>query len=315
MEKPGNNKKITVKGTTLFLFLLLVSSAMWFIVSLGRVYEANMPYTVYIKNKPDNIKFTTPDSVSFNLKLKGRGYDLFSYQLQGDNKIEIDFNDVTVQNGEITIPISKITPIVGKRINKNTRIISSSCNEIKFEVDKSAYKCPVKISDNISLAPSYRLVDIEINPSTVWVFGDNAATFDCVYTEPVSYSDLRSDIKLKVNLPSVNGCTYNVKDVDISIKVEPYVRKKIQLPINAVGFPKGYTIDAVPESVSLSFDVSAEKQAKINEKEFKVGIKYDSLHHNFNIPQKVQPLETSAGATNITISPSRVKYLIVKDKR
>lgn len=314
MDKPENKKKITVKGVVLFLFLVLVSSVMWFFVSLDKEHEIDMVYTVYIKNVPDSVRFVTPDSASFSLKIKGIGEDLLSYTSKDNSKIEINYKDVNVRDGRIRLTLYRIKKIIeAKYLDKNLKLLPAPRDTLEFKVEVGVYRRPVELVKSISCAQNYRLVDITVNPDTVWVFGENASTVKCAYTSPMEYDDLRTDLNLKLDLPSVNGCVFNVGEVEVSVDVEPYIRRKIQVPVKALGFPEGLTLETMPSKILMEFDVNAENCKNISANDFIVGVKYDSLIKGDSNYAKVYKEKWPASATDISLSHPMVKCLIIKD--
>lgn len=315
MDNSENKNKITVKSVFLFLFLMLVSSVMWFMASLNRVQEADILYSVHIKEIPRNVRFLSPDSVSFTLKLKDYGNTLYSYLFSNDRNIVIDYSDVMVADGEINLPISEVTPLIGKQLKKSTRVLASSDNLLNFKVERSLRRRPVAIRDSISLAPSYRVANIEINPDTVWVFGKNASMQECVYTLPVKCNDLRSDVKLKMSLDMVEDCAFDIGEVEVAIDVEPYLRKVVEIPVSEIGFPEGFIVDASPGVLTLAFDVDAKNYHDVSAGDFKVGVYYDDVLASDDYYTKVYLLESPASARDISLSHSKVRCLIQRNRK
>jgi len=323
-DEQKNNQKHLKRKLNIFLFCLILASAMWLMIRLSRDYSQNVIFSVNYKGiQQNNILVPSSDTVLV-VTIQTSGYNIIynrifpkKYNLSLDlkqytPKIEGDFF-------EINIETKSLTDRLASYFSKNDRVISVLPSNLKIKLEKAfAKKVPVKANVDITYAKQFSLYkNIFIEPDSVFIIGNKKLvdTIKYISTEKKELKDLSAntylDLKLisPLNKLSMRYSTYQVK---MYIPVAQYTEEFVDVPIIFDSIPLDYQIIPYPDKVRCYFFVSIPDYNKISSDSFKVGCNEAEIFHSKNNIARVILKKTPSFSKLQRIEPENIEFLIRK---
>jgi hypothetical protein len=266
-------------------------------VPLNKINEENLPKEIIIT-------------------VKEQGFYLFLYKMNKIEPITIDLSPLTKVANNKTMYVSgeKIQTAIKFKLLHSTQILKTYPNRIVIaQVEKAEKTLSVKINGEITFAQQYNISDkVQITPEQIKVYGEKSVldTMTYVYTETTNFRNLKDTVKQTVKLEKVPYVHYYPENVKISIPVEKYTEKTIEVPIVGDNVPNNMIIRTFPASVKVSFFVTFSKFNTIKKTHFNASIDYNSILNNKSGKQKLHIETDNPSLFNIRTNPSEVEYLI-----
>ena len=304
---------LTGKDLFIFLFFLVVSTAMWGLQAMRKTYETvvQIPVTyeniplgyVQIKELPEKLRITVSD----------RGNVLLNYRAKRFSPIAINIEEPVKEESEIST--KTLESAILKKLNASSQIIKISPELLHFKfVQLKKKTLPVKLNQRIELAQQYTLSGpIEINPHKMEVYAPESVldTMQFAYTRLLAINDLKDTIQRTVKMKEIKNVDYSSPTVDVTIKVEPYTEKTVEVPVIVANVPAHHTLRIFPSVVNVSFQLGISLYDKINASSFILAVDYqETLNENNQKKLPVEIKKQSDKIFNVRINPKQVDYLI-----
>lgn len=75
------------------------------------------------------------------------------------------------------------------------------------------------------------------------------------YTQPIELKDITDTVVRHVPLQSIRGIKYVPSSVEVSVCVDMYSEKTVEVPVVGFDFPKGKILRTFPSKVQVTFQV------------------------------------------------------------
>lgn len=314
-------KNFSWKNCLIFLVFLLLSFIFW----IGQVYRERfeVDYTIPIKyvNIPDSIIFEDQLPENIHTIIKDDGSALFRYFFsKKKDSLEIDIRQLIASkksSNKLLIPSENIVQMVRGKLYPGSELISYSpsiiTNQYALLKKKSV---PVIYEGHINLAQGYILDgDITITPENVNIFSSNSVldTTFFAYTISDTIHGLNANKNILIPLRPLRGVKYLPDSVRVSITVDEFNTKELDIPVTCINLPKELSAKFFPSTVKVSFSVGVKKYKDISEKDFSILLDYNDIKDVKDMTIPVRLSKHPDFVKNLTITPAEVEFILEKE--
>ncbi len=242
-----------------FIVLLLVSFALWFIMRLSQEYTTSITVDVQLVTDFDANVWAQSEPIPVKLVAKGVGRDLIMYKVGYGQPVSVAVSALTLdKENEYVYRIS--TRSLERAINakeRNFSVVAITDTIPTIEISEIAEK-RVAVVPNIEVNCEKQYImdgDIKLAFDSVTLRGAKVLLdeVESVYTAHDIYNDVRSSFSglAPLNIPS--GLIANVDAVSFSVAVVGYTEYTVSLDVKSSDIGN---IMIVPSTVTLKAKVS-----------------------------------------------------------
>jgi YbbR domain-containing protein len=314
-EKVLLNKKVAT-----FLCCIFISVLFWLLMTLSKDYTISVAYPVsYINSPKDKVIANNLPSV-INIELRSKGFFLLVYQFRDPQTVYVDLNESHPSGRRnhffllTNSQINKFTDQFSSRIKIN-RVVPDT---IFLNFNKKIVKrVPVKANLTLTMDSRYQQADsVQLLPAFVDISGaaDVIDKIRYVETLPVSVEnvDKKQTIILTVKQDSTKrDFELSHKKIKALVNVIKFTEATIELPIEAINLPQGYTLKAFPDKVTVKYNVAFDNYEKINTQQFRAVIDYKKAEQGSN-KLRISLEKFPADIRSIKLNPEKVEYILKK---
>ncbi|MDF2438966.1 MAG: uncharacterized protein K0Q95_3342 [Bacteroidota bacterium] len=320
-EQDAGKEKIRLnKRVATFLCCVFISMLFWLLMTLSKEYVITVIYPVNYVNAPADKVVANNLPTSMSLEVKSKGFFLLAYKFHDPQTVHIDLNE-SKSLGEK----NHYYLLTNSQVNKITHQFSSRVaiqrvipDTIYLNYNKKIKKrVPVRANLSIDIDTRYQLSDsLQLNPSFVEVSGaaDVISKIDHVETLPMSLKnvDKPQTIILRLKNDSVKGdVEMSVSEIKAFVNVKKFTEASIELPIEAINLPSGYSLKSFPDKVSVKYNVAFDNYEKINAQQFRAVIDYKKADPGSN-KLKIYLEKYPIDIRSVKLSPEKVEYILKK---
>ncbi len=303
------------KDALSFLLFLILASGFWFVNALDKERETEIVIPVRFDGLPQNIAITNNNSsTNITLKIKDQGLNLFAYTRKNFNAITFDLGRVFYEKGEIIITPDQIRGKIARILLPSTNVIEIKPDSLIIQYEKLSVKTlPIELDAKIELAHQYVLSDkIYLSPSEMTVFGPKRIldALKTIKTEPVELNKLSDTTFLNCRLRPIQSVKFAATETKVSIFVEMFTEKELQLPVSILNCPENLTIKTFPAFVNVKFNIGMSHFNSVSEKDMTVMLDYNDIAKDRKTKQQLKFINTTAFISNVRIEPQEVEYII-----
>lgn len=300
----------------IFLFFFLVSASFWLLQTLNETFDLELYFPLKLDNVPSNIVITSDLPSETKVTVRDKGTVLIRYvygkKLQ---PVVLDYKDYDtgISSGRVIIPSQEILKIVQPRFLSSTKVVQIKPDTLEYYFNRGARKkVPVKLVGKVETSPEYYLKDVNCNPDSVVVFAplDILDTITTAYVMPVNVSMLSADTQFVKRLNLVRGAKFVPSQIDVSLGVDLYTEKTVEVPVVGVNFPASKDLRTFPSKVKVSFRVGMSRFKMITADDFVLAVSYEELINNKSPKVHLRLKSKPMGVSNVRIEPEEVDYLI-----
>jgi YbbR domain-containing protein len=320
IEGKGKEKILLNKRVATFLCCIFISVLFWFLMTMAKEYTITVAYPVNYINSPKDKVIANNLPEKINIEIKSKGFFLLAYEFKDPQMVYVDLNEsrsMGIRNHHYLLTNSQInnfTDQFSSRI-KIQRIVPDT---IFLNFNKKITKrVPVKANLKLGIDSRYQQSDsVKLIPGFVDISGaaDVIDKVDHVETIPVSLEniDKTQTINLKIAVDSgKKGFELNPSQVKALVTVVKFTEANIELPIEAINLPPGYTLKSFPDKVNVRYNVAFDNYDKINAQQFRAVIDYkkaDPGSNKLRITLEKFPMDIRS----VKLNPERVEFILKK---
>ena len=318
------------KGLRRYVLFIFISFSFWFLTIMSKRHETTLTIPVAFENFPlEKIIDKESNDQKLEVTVTAPGFNLLIYKLFNSKKIKLDIEKA---NWRISQNVNKeIAFWNSKKHWKEIKKSLSGSMEISSD-GKSFLISPEEI--NLIFTPKYsKLVMIEVKrdlkfrdqfrlsdriryfPDSITIYGKKEIidTINKMSTNILRKDDLHKDSKNKLKLKEINYADYNKEqEINVEMSIERFAEKTIDIPINVINLPKGYTIRILPSVIKVKVSAPVDKFKLINEKLFNAVVDYnDILSESKGL--NVRLTKTAEFATIHWYNPKNIEYILIKE--
>ena len=257
-------------------------------------------------------KIILPDEL--RIGVKDRGTVLANYMLgQTFYPIVVDFKDYEDKGSRVRIPVSALMKKISVQLNQTTKLLTIRPDTVEFIYTKGkAKKVPVKLQGKVALDRQYYISDIIYSPDSVMVYAPQEIldTITAAYTQALNFEDVADTVRRRVNLADVRGAKFIPSFDDVTLLVDIYAEKSVEVPIRGINFPPDKVLRTFPSKVQVTFQVGLSHFKSITSEDFFIGVTYESLLNNKGEKCPVNLKSIPRYVNHVRLNPKEVDYLI-----
>ena len=298
----------------IFLFFVAISFGFWMLQTLDGNFETEFTIPLRLKDVPKDVVITSDLQDEVRVKVEDRGTVLLNYMLgRSFLPISINFSDYENSSSRVVLPYEDLRKRVSSQLNSTTKLLSVYPDSIGFVYSQGKFKkVPVSVSGKITPGIQYYISDIKLSPDSVIVYApaEVLKTVQTAYTMPLDCEDLTENTSLRTSLKKIDGAKYDPSFCDVSVSVDMYSEKTVEVPVVGIGFPANKTLRTFPSKVKITFKVGLSGYSSVNADDFFIGVKYSDLLKTSKDNIDLVVTTTNPNVSNIRVVPSSVDYLI-----
>lgn len=297
-------KRIPWKKILTFLFFVFLSSIFWMMQIYRQKFEATFVIPIKYTNVPDSIVFSNDLPMSINTRIKDDGASLFKYYFtKRKDSLNINIRELISRTQTPTIDGRLFDQLIRSKLFITTELISYSPAQVSYSYAiLHQKKLPVIYDGYINLASGYIIDgDFVINPDSVYAYGSKAAldTLFFAHTTTDTVMNVNSSRKIAVPIQATDGVKYIPNTIELSIPVDEFTQKDIEVPIVCVNVPKNMNVKFFPSSVKVPIFVGLRRFNDINDNDFQIKVDYNEINEIKNVSSSI--------SVRITESPDYVR--------
>ena len=302
-----------------FIFLGFVLLSFCFLVLLSMNDEREIETTIPIryKNIPSNLTISNESPTFIKVRIKDRGSVLLNYSFNKTfSPIEINVKDVADPdtNEVVVFTPNNIQTYISKRLISTTTLSAINPDQIRLRYNPLASKeVPVIFNGEIQTQAGFLVSsDIQIDPATVTIYGDQAAldSIKEIKTAFISLKKANKNASRTASLLAPESVSPSAKQVTIQIPIEEFTEKSFEIPIQSSGIPADYVLRLFPSKVTVSANVPLSRYVDLTEDGFKIEISFADIRDN---KSGVIPLTFAAKPDwvyDAAITPNEVEFIL-----
>lgn len=305
------------KEILIFLFFLLLSSGFWLLQSLQQDYERKIELPVRYKNIPSEWILSKDNPEKISILVKDKGTTLMYYSWKANFlPVDISVSNLSRSSDQsLHVTTRMLETMLSKQLISSTSILSIEPREINIKYDSlSSRSVPVIADVIVQTKPGFQLSDsIKISESEVRVYGSSKVldTLRYVKTKRSTAENVSSTRELTVALDLPVGVKSDHETVKLTIPVEEYTEKRLQLAVLCLDIPSGYALRIFPSMVEVVCDIPLSLFKELTEDELEIQIPF----HEFQEYQPTGKLpvrltKKPSWVVNTVVVPDEVEFII-----
>ncbi|WP_455584917.1 CdaR family protein [Bacteroides sp.] len=299
----------------IFLFFFLIAGGFWLLQTLNNDYEAEFSIPVRLKSVPNNVVITSEPPSELRVKVKDRGTVLLNYMLgKSFFPVTLDFTDYSERDNHVRIYSSELEKKIISQLNISTRLLSVKPDTLEYIYSTGKSKLvPVKMQGKVAAGRQYYISDTIYSPDSVLVYApaNILDTITTAYTRKVDLNDISDTLTYHVSLVGVKGAKFVPAAIDLTLPVDIYTEKTVEVPLYGVNFPADKVLRTFPSKVQITFQIGLGNFHKIKADDFMINVSYEELlklgSDKYTVKLKSIPSEVSH---IVRIVPEKVDFLI-----
>lgn len=299
-----------------FLLFFALAAVFWFINALGKERETTITIPIQYIGVPHNIAINNVAPSEILLNIKDQGLQLFSYSNNPLPPVSIDLNRHFSEKGEILINSDQLSAKINRYIHlqPTTSVLEIHPDSILIQYEKLSSKTlPIELVSRIELAHQYMLSNkIRLNPNKITVFGTKKVldSLKTIRTETLELKNLNDTSNFICKLKKVKHVRFSTNETKVSLFVELFTEKTVQIPVTAINCPNYLSIRTFPVVVNMTYNVGLSHFNSLDVNDVIAYIDYNDLKSGKTNRLKVKIINNASYISNIRISPQEVDFLL-----
>jgi hypothetical protein len=305
------------KETLTFLFFLLLSLGFWLLQSLQEDYERTIELPLRYKNIPPEWILSADNPRKISILLKDKGSTLMYYSWKSRfSPVDIQLSNLShAEDHALRVTGQTIEAAVAKQLMTSTDIISVEPHEIIVKYDSlGSRQLPVAANVTVTTRPGFRQSgDIKISSPEIRLYGsrktlDRLSSISTKHATVENASDTK-ELTVELDLPA--GIKADRETVRLTVPVEEFTEKRLQLPVLCPDIPAGYALRIFPSSVEAVCEIPLSQFKELTEETLEIHVPFDEFDTNRSTGRlSVRVTGKPSWAVIAAISPGEVEFII-----
>lgn len=307
---------LSAKSREFFVFLcfFFIAAGFWLLQTLNNDYETEFSIPVRLRNVPENVVITSDPVSEVRVRVRDKGTVLLNYML-GKNfyPVILDFKNYINMGNHVQVQTSQVQKWITGQLNASTALLSMKPDTLEYYYSTGVSKMiPVKLCGNVSAGEQYYLPDTLFTPDSVRVYAPSDAldTMKVAYTLPLNLDNITDTLEREVTLSAPKGAKYIPASVKLTLPVDMYTEKTVEVPLRGVNFPADKVLRAFPSKIKISFQVGMGRFRQITADDFHLVVSYEELVRLGSEKYTVKLRTLPEGVSHVRFNPEQVDFLI-----
>ena len=300
------------KEALIFFFFVLLSLGFWLLQSLQQEYEIEISIPVRYKNIPPDISFTETPPQEIIAKVKDKGSVLLNYSFgRSFAPIETNMKNQAEKSGSLSITKKTIQSDIQKQLLATTSLVGFEPQSIEAAYSNRIKKdITVKINGTIQTNPGFHgSGNIQSSPSTVSVYASDIV-LDTLNQAKTVFTEIKKGTKTitrTVQLQKISEATYDPTSVTITIPIEEFTEKTLEIPVICTGLPPHYTLRTFPSIAKVTCSVPLSRFKDLSEDAFEIKFSFKDLEQNVSGTLPIQLTKKPHSVTTASNNPDKIE--------
>ena len=303
------------KEALIFFFFVLLSLGFWLLQSLQQEYEIEINVPVRYKNIPPDISFTeTPPQVVI-AKVKDKGSVLLNYSFgRSFVPIETNMKNQAEKSGSISISKKAIENDIQKQLLATTSLVTFEPQHIEAAYSKRIKKeIPVVFNGTIQTNPGFHVSgNITISPMNISVYASDVV-LDTLNQAKTVFTEIKKGNKTitkTVQLQKVSEATYDPTSVTITIPIEEFTEKTLEIPVLCTDLPPHYTLRTFPSVAKVTCSIPLSRFKDLSEDAFEIKFSFKDLEQNVSGSLPIQLTKKPDWVSSVALVPDKIEFIL-----
>lgn len=302
----------------IFSAFVLLSFGFWLLQSLQQEYEITLAIPVKYKNIPPDIAFTSTKPTEITAKVKDKGSVLLNYTFgRTFAPIEVNMKNQS-DEGKLLVKKKEIESNIQKQLISTTSLVGFEPQQIDIPYNKRVKKdIPVGFNGVVQTEPGFKVSgSILISPSDIHVYATKAVldTIDHIKTAFTEIKKGNKTITRNVQLLPIEGTTFEPATVTLTIPVEEFTEKTLEIPIICNNLPPYYTLRMFPSVIKVTCSLPLSRFKEISEEDFAILISFSNLEQNVSGSLPIQLTKKPNWVENVTLVPDQIEFILEQNR-
>ena len=273
----SSNKKLI----QFFVFLLL-SFVIWSIQLLSEPSIRMVRFSYEVTGVPQGMYWSQENQDQLEVQVLSNGFSWLKLLLDRPT-LKIDLSNAVEDQGIFFLEEQALLEQLNAKVSRNYTFEATLLGSgVKVKLFRQRLKkVPVQLSSMGNRPSHYVLFRPTISPDSVWISGPATAvdTLSYVRTSSVDLSLDKEDIEevLSLDVPEGYGITADPQQVLFTGHWVKYAEHKIEVPIEVLGLPEGWTAKTFPNKVEVLFRAPIEQVKRPMSSDFKVFVLFEQV--------------------------------------
>ena len=307
---------LSAKSREFFVFLcfFFIAAGFWLLQTLNNDYETEFSIPVRLRNVPENVVITSDPVSEVRVRVRDKGTVLLNYMLgKTFYPVILDFKNYTNMGNHVQVQTSQVQKWITGQLNASTALLSMKPDTLEYYYSTGVSKMiPVKLCGNVSAGEQYYLPDTLFTPDSVRVYAPSDAldTMKVAYTLPLNLDNITDTLEREVTLSAPKGAKYIPASVKLTLPVDMYTEKTVEVPLRGINFPADKVLRAFPSKIKISFQVGMGRFRQITADDFHLVVSYEELVRLGSEKYTVKLRTLPEGVSHVRFNPEQVDFLI-----
>lgn len=298
----------------LFLVFVAISTFFWIILALNDNAQGSYNVKVAINNCPDSVTFISDIPEKLHVTVRDKGTSIWRNHYRHPT-MNINFKEYA-DAGELRYSKNDIITSLKSIFGPSAQIVSISLDSLYLEYTSNKGKrVPVVVDADVSAASGSIIEGFtKASPSNVLVYGDQKVldTIHKVRTERLILSDLSENTTVEVHLRKISDARILPSKVNVTVPVEPLVKKKASITITPVNVPHGESLLLFPSKVPVEYYVAMSRLNDDDDPEIELEVDFKAIPPSHNGKLHVRVARYPDRLKNLSLINDSVEFTIVK---
>lgn len=305
----------TFHDAVLFLIFVGMSTLFWIILALNDSAQDSFNVRLNITNVPDSVTFISDIPDKFHVGVRDKGTTLWRNHYRRPT-VSINFRDYA-DKGILKFTHSDMQTALKSLFGTSATILSSSLDSLRLTYTTNKGKrVPIIIESNIMAASGSVIVGHPTpSPSNVYVFGEPVVvdTIHAVRTRLITLKDLTETTTVTVSIHKIKDARVVPSSVEVTVPVEPLVKKEAMITITPVNVPQGKDLLLFPSKVPVDYYVAMSRLGDDDDPSIELQVDYYGILESRNGKLRVKVVSYPDRLQNLSLKTDSVEYTIVKN--
>ena len=296
------------------LLALLLAFSIWIIHNLSLKYNDYLTVQVAAKCSIDGHSAVASNTCDVVARGRATGYKVLKFNAPGRRKpVTVDFSPSVMKHME-----GDLYYVTSDALQEYTHLIYGSGVSIEYFVsDTLFYRFPLVNSKKVPVHPVASLTydsqymsdgQMDITPDSVYVYGEphRLETISQVYTRPIKYSMLNSNVSGVVELEKMRGISFSENQVRYSLDVVRFVEMTSVVPVRCINVPSDKMLMVYPSSVNVVLKCVYPLPARFENQPY-IYVDYNDFLKSVSGKCPVRMVDMGSGIIEVDIEPVYVE--------
>lgn len=302
------------RNVLLYLVFVAIAGSFWLIMSLNDNSQKTFAVQLRLYNVPDSITFIEDLPTRLHVTVCDRGTSLLRNGILRRPTLEINFREYA-DRGVFRYSAADLYSTLRHTFGASAQVTSVSIDSLHCTYTSlPGRRVPLRVLCDVTAAPGHVIASrptCSVRQVTIYSNMEWADTITAVTTDRLVKRGMKDSGKFAVRVHPVPGVKIVPAKVDVTVHVEPLVKKKSTVPVNVSNVPAGESLLIFPANVEVTYFVPMDR---FNDKDVDITVEadYNDLATRRGRRLPIRVTRSGRNFVNATLLTDSVEYTIVR---